>query len=55
MLVLDEDGLAFLRALPEGPAAMPENLKRPRRSSPGEISPTQRLAVEAKAKNGEAA
>ena len=28
MLVLDEDGLAFLRALPEGPAAMSANLKR---------------------------
>ena len=32
MLVLDEDGLAFLRALPEGPAAMPENLKHNHRS-----------------------
>jgi hypothetical protein len=28
MLVLDEDGLAFLRGLPEGPAAMPENFAR---------------------------
>jgi hypothetical protein len=30
MLVLDEDGRTFLNALPEGPAAMPANLKRPR-------------------------
>ena len=55
MLVLDEDARAFLNALPEGPAAMPANLKRSRRSAPGEISPTRRLATEAKAKNGEAA
>jgi hypothetical protein len=55
MIVLDEDGRAFLQALPEGPAAMPANLKRSRRSSRGEISPTRRLATEAKAKNGEAA
>ena len=33
MLVLDEDGRAFLQTLPEGPAAMPANLKRPRRSA----------------------
>jgi hypothetical protein len=49
MLVLDEDGRAFLRALPEGPALMPANLKRPRCSSPGEISPKQRLAADNKA------
>lgn len=28
MLVLDEDGLAFLRRLPEGPGPMPENFSR---------------------------
>jgi hypothetical protein len=64
MLVLDTDGRLFLESLPEGPVAMPANLKRPRRSSPGasaayvqagEISPKQRLAAEAKAKNGKAA
>ena len=33
MLVLDEDARAFLNALPEGPAAMPANLKRSRRSA----------------------
>lgn len=53
MLVLDEDGRAFLNALPEGPAAMPANLKRPRRSSPSKISPNQRLVAEAS--DGEAA
>ena len=32
MLVLDTDGRLFLESLPEGPAAMPANLKRPRRA-----------------------
>jgi hypothetical protein len=35
MIILNEDGLLFLRSLPEGPATMPANLKRPRRSSLG--------------------
>ena len=41
MLVLDEDGRAFLQKLPEGRAATPASLKRPRR------------AAEAEAKSGE--
>ena len=36
MLILDEDGRAFLRQLPEGRAATPANLKRPRRSAEAE-------------------
>jgi hypothetical protein len=33
MIVLPEDGITFLQTLPEGPAAMPANLKRPGRSA----------------------
>ena len=36
MIVLHEDGIKFLQTLPEGPAAMPANLKRPRRSAEAE-------------------
>jgi hypothetical protein len=38
MLVLDNDGRAFLEALPEGPAARPANLERSRHCSLGETS-----------------
>jgi len=33
MIVLHEDGVKFLQTLPEGPTAMPANLKRPGRSA----------------------
>jgi hypothetical protein len=36
MIILHEDGIKFLQTLPEGPAAMPANLKRPRRSAEAE-------------------
>jgi hypothetical protein len=39
MIILNEDGLAFLRGLPDGPNAVPENLKRAAGIAPPPAAP----------------